>query len=95
LREDHKLRVFERSLISIYLGLGGREVTGEGGRLHKFEFYDLYSSTNIIRVIKSRRMKWAEHVARMGEGEAHTRLWSGDMKERNHLENLGVDGSKF
>ena len=43
------------------------EVTGEWTKLHKEELNDLYSSPNIIRVIKSRRMRWAGHVARMGE----------------------------
>jgi len=44
------------------------EVTGEWGKLHNKELNHLYSSPNIVRVIKSRRMKWAGHVARMGEG---------------------------
>jgi len=43
------------------------EVTGEWGRMHNGELNDLYSSPNIVRVIKSRRMRWAGHVARMGE----------------------------
>jgi hypothetical protein len=49
-------------------------VTGEWRRLHNEELNDLYSSTNIIRVIKSRRMKWAGHVARMGEGRGAYRV---------------------
>ena len=48
-------------------GLKRDEVTGEWRRLHNKEFYALYSSPNIIRVIKSRRLRWAGHVARMGE----------------------------
>jgi hypothetical protein len=48
------------------------EVTGEWRKLHVEEFNDLYSSPNIVRAIKSRRMRWAEHVARMGRGEACT-----------------------
>jgi hypothetical protein len=48
-------------------GLKREEVTGEWRRLHKRELYDLCSSPNIIRVIKSRRMGWARHVARMGD----------------------------
>jgi len=43
------------------------EVTGEWRKLHNEELSDLYSSPNIVRVVKSRRIKWAEHVARMGE----------------------------
>jgi hypothetical protein len=48
------------------------EVTGEWRRLHNKELNALYSSPNIIRVIKSRRLRWAGHVARMGGGEVHT-----------------------
>jgi hypothetical protein len=48
---------------------------------------------NIIRVIKSRRMRWAGHVARMGEGEVYTGFWWGDLREGDHLEDLGIDVS--
>ena len=48
------------------------EVTGEWRKLHKEEFRDLYSLPNIVRVVKSRRMRWAGHVAHMGEGEVCT-----------------------
>jgi hypothetical protein len=47
------------------------EVTGKSKRLHNEELYDLFSSPSIIRVIKSRRMRWAVRVARMGRGEVH------------------------
>jgi hypothetical protein len=50
------------------------EVTGEWRRLHNEELNDLYSSRNIVRVIKSRRMRWAEHIARMGEGRVAYRI---------------------
>jgi hypothetical protein len=50
------------------------EVTGEWRRLHNKELYALYSSTNIIRVIKSRRLRWAGHVARVGERSAYRAL---------------------
>jgi hypothetical protein len=68
------------------------EVTGQWIRLHNEELYDLYSSTNIIPVIKSRRMSWAGHVARMGRGEVRTGFWWGDLMERDHLKDLGIDG---
>jgi hypothetical protein len=57
------------------------EVTREWRRLHNEELNDLYSSPNIIRVIKSRRMKWAGHVACMGKREVQTGFWWGDLRE--------------
>ena len=68
------------------------EVTGKWRRLHNEELTDLYSSPNIIRVIKSRRMRWAGHVARMGEGRGAYRVLVGDLREGDHLEDPGVDG---
>jgi hypothetical protein len=67
LREEHRLRVFENRVLRGIFGPQGDEVTGEWRRLHNVELYDLYSSPNIIRVFKSRRMRWAEHVALIGE----------------------------
>jgi hypothetical protein len=61
------------------------EATGEWRRLHKKELNDLYSSLNIIRIIKSKRMRWAGHVARVGEREMHTGFWCGDLREGDHL----------
>jgi hypothetical protein len=68
LREEHRLRVFENRVLRRICGSKRDEVTGEWRRLHNEELNDLYSSTNIIRVIKSRRLRWAGHVAHMGEG---------------------------
>jgi hypothetical protein len=62
-----KLRVFENRVLRRILGPKRDKVTGEWRRLHNGELNDLYSSPNIVRVIKSRRMRWAGHVARMGE----------------------------
>jgi hypothetical protein len=62
-------------------------------KLHNEELNDLYSSPIIIRVFKSRRMRWAGHVARMGRREVHTRFWWGYLRERDNLEDPGIDGS--
>jgi hypothetical protein len=54
---------------------------------HNVELNDQYSSPNIVRVIKSRRMKWAGHVANMGRGEVYTGFWWGNLRKRDHLQN--------
>ena len=66
-REERKLRVFENMVLRRIFGPRRDEVTGEWRGLHNEELNGLYSSPNIVRVIKSRRMRWAGHVARMGE----------------------------
>ena len=66
LREERKLRVFENMVLRRIFGARRDEVMGEWRRLHNEELNDLYSSPNIVRVIKSRRMRWVWHVARMG-----------------------------
>ena len=67
LREEMKLRVFEKVVLRRIFGPRREDITGEWRRLRNEELNDLYSSPNIVRVIKSRRMRWAGHVARMGE----------------------------
>jgi hypothetical protein len=67
IREEHRLRVFENRVLRRIFGPKRDEVTGEWIKLHNEELRDLYSSASIIRIIKSRRMRWAGHVARMGE----------------------------
>jgi len=67
LQEERKLRVFENRVLRKIFGPRRDEVTGEWRRLHNKELNDLYSSPIIVRVIKSRRMRWAGHVTRMGE----------------------------
>jgi hypothetical protein len=66
LREEHRLRVFENRVLKRIFGRKRDEVTGEWRKLHNEELRDLYSSPSIIRMIKSMRMRWAGHVARMG-----------------------------
>jgi hypothetical protein len=67
-------------------------VTGKWRRLHNEELNALYSSPNIIRVIKSRRMTWAGHVKRMGDRRGADRILVGRPEGRNHLEDPGIDG---
>jgi len=67
LREENRLRVFENRVLRGIFGPKRKEAREEWRKLHKEELYDLYSSPNTARVIKSRRMNWAGHVARMGE----------------------------
>jgi len=67
LQKDKKLRVFEKMVLRRIFGPRRDEAMGEWGRMHNEELNDLYSSPNILRVIKWRRMRWAGHVARMGE----------------------------
>ena len=67
LREERKLRVFENMVLRRIFGPRKEEVTGDWRKLHNEELNDLYSSPNIVRVIKSKKMRWAGHVARMGE----------------------------
>ena len=66
-RNGNNLRVFENTVLRRIHGTNGNEVTGEWRKLHKEELNDLYCSPNIIRLVKSRRMRWAGHVARMEE----------------------------
>jgi hypothetical protein len=68
LMEEHRLRVFVNSALRRIFGPKRNEVLGQRKKLHNWEFHNLYSSPDIIRQTKSRKMRWAGHVARMGEG---------------------------
>ena len=92
LREERKLRVFENMVLRRIFGPRRDEVTGEWRRLHNEELNDLYCSPIIVRVIKSRRMRWAGHVARMGEERGLYRVLVGKPEGRNHWGDLDVDG---
>jgi hypothetical protein len=65
LREEHRLRVIEKKVLMRILGPKRNEVTGGCIKLHNEELHDLYSSSSITRMIKSRRMRWVGHVARI------------------------------
>jgi hypothetical protein len=67
LREEHILRVFENRVLRRIFGPKRDEVTGNSRKLHNEELHNMYSSPSIIRMIKSMRMRWAGHIARMGE----------------------------
>jgi hypothetical protein len=77
LRKKHRLRAFENRVLRRIFGPKRDEVTGEWRKLHNKELRDLYSSQSIISIIKSRRMGWAGHVARMGEKRNAYRLLVG------------------
>jgi hypothetical protein len=85
LRQEHRLRVFENRVLRGIFGPKRDEVTGEWRRLHNEELNDLYSSPNIFLVIKSRRMRWAGHVTRMGEGRGAYRVLVGRPERRRPL----------
>jgi hypothetical protein len=92
LREEMKLRVFENMVLRRIFGPRRDEVTGEWRRLHNEELNDLCSSHNTVRVIKSRRMRRAGHVARIGEERGCVGSWWGNRRERDHWGDLGIDG---
>ena len=85
LREERKLRVFENMVLRRIFGPRRDEVTGQWRRLHNEELNDLYSSPNILRVIKSRRMRWVGHVARMGEEREVYRVLVGKPEGKRPL----------
>jgi hypothetical protein len=84
LREEHRLRVFENRVLRRVFGLKRDEVTGEWRKLPNEELRDLYSLPSVIRIIKSRSMRWAGHVARMGRRETRIDCWWESQKERDH-----------
>jgi hypothetical protein len=85
LREGHRPRVFENRVLRRIFG-PKREEDGSWRKLDDDELHSLYSSPNIVRVIKSRRMRWAGHVACMGEGRGVYRVLVGRPKGKSPLE---------
>jgi hypothetical protein len=84
LREEHRLRVFENRMLRRIFG-PKREEDGSWRKLHNDELHSLYSSPNIVRVIKLRRMRWTGHVARMGEGRSVYRVLVGRPEGKRPL----------
>jgi hypothetical protein len=88
LREEHRLRVFENRVLRIIFGPKSDEVLGGWRKLHNEELHGLYSSPGIIRVIKARRMRWAGHVACVGEVRGAYNSLVGRPEERRPLGRL-------
>jgi hypothetical protein len=84
LREENRLRVFENRVLRGIFESKRDEVTGGWRKLRNEELHNLYSSSNIIRMIKSRRMRWAGHIARIGRREMRIGYWWYSQKERDH-----------
>jgi hypothetical protein len=101
LREERRLRVSENGVLRIIRRK--RDEDGSWRKLHNDELHSLYSSLNIVRVIKSGRMRWAGHVSRMGEGRGVYRVLVGRPESRRRWEDnikmdlreKGVDGSNW
>jgi hypothetical protein len=93
LREECRLKVLENRVLRRIFGPKRDEVKGEWRRLYNKELYAQYFSPNIICVIKSRRLRWAGHVACMGERRGAYRALVGKPERRSYLEDPDVDGS--
>jgi hypothetical protein len=85
LREEHRVRVSENRLLRRIFGPNRDEVTGDWRKLHIEQLHDLYSSPSIIEMVKSRRMRWAGHVAQLGEKRISYRLLIGKPEEERPL----------
>jgi hypothetical protein len=92
LREEHRLRVLENRVLRRISGPKRDEMTGGWRKLHNEELHNLYFSPSIIRMIKSRMMRWAEHIARIRRRGVHIGSWWEIQKERDRWEDQGVGG---
>jgi hypothetical protein len=89
LREEHGLRVFENRVLRRIFG-PKREVDGSWRKLNNDELHNLYSSLNIVKVIKARKLRWGDMWNAWGRGEVFTGFWLGSLKVGAHWEDLGV-----
>ena len=85
MQEEHRLRLFENRVLRRIFGPKRDGVTGEWRKLHNEELNDLYSSPSIVRVIKSRRLRWAGHVACMEEGRVVHKVLVGKPEKKRSL----------
>jgi len=92
MREERRLRVFENRVLRGVFGPKRDELTRDWRKIHNEELSDLHSLPNIVRVVKSRRKRWAEHVARMREGRGVHRVLVGKPEGKRPLGDLNVDG---
>jgi hypothetical protein len=88
--DEHRLRVFENRVLRRILGPKRDDVTGEWRKLHNKELHDLYSSPSIIRMIKSKRMRWAGNLASMVTKRKHIGIWWRSEIEKIQQEDLDV-----
>ena len=92
LREVHRLRVFENKVRRKIFWAKRNEIAGEWRELHNSELYALYSSPNIIRDLKSIRLRWAGHIARMEQSRNACRVLEGKPKGKRLLQGRDIDG---
>jgi hypothetical protein len=90
LREESRLRSFENGVLMRIFGLKMEGVTGEWVELHDEELNHLYSSPDIVRVINSRKMRWARHVTLWRREVVHVGFCWGNPREREHFEDPGI-----
>jgi hypothetical protein len=86
------MRVFENKVLRRMYEHKGRQLTKQWRKLRNEELKELSFSPNIVRVIKSNKMRWVAQLARMGSRESYTVFWWGYLRERDHLEDTGIDG---
>ena len=92
MRENLRLRVFKNRVLGIIFVPKKDEVKRERRKRNNVELNDQYSSPNNVRVIKSRRLRWAGHVERIGKRRGVYRVLVGKPEAKNYLEDPGVDG---